>query len=237
MSAPSLANAFESWQLKLELVEPPIDRSAATLVRLFRHPGADWEPPPEAFRNLRVDPPDGCKGEFSVLYTGDNIAVVAAECRILRVDPDENYTWLRARAKEYKVARYTYSKPAVFIPIDGENCRLLGLAGGTRELRGYGQFQAVAQMLHRRFGAGLHGLSWASFHRNQPGRIYAIWHEHKESIGLTRPTDDFPTLHDDIEWNNYLVGNSHITAIDPVPEDDATAKPLKPSTKTGTSAS
>jgi len=57
--------SFDGRDLELELIDP----GSAPLVRLFRHKGGDWDPPPEANRNLRVDPPIGHKGAFAVLYT------------------------------------------------------------------------------------------------------------------------------------------------------------------------
>jgi hypothetical protein len=44
-----------------------------------------------------------------------------------------------------------------------------------REFAGYEPYQAVALELFERFGAIVHGLSWESFHRNQLGRVYAIF--------------------------------------------------------------
>jgi hypothetical protein len=37
----------------------------------------------------------------------------------------------------------------------------------------YGAFQAIGLELFKRFGDLAHGLSWASFHRHQPGQVYA----------------------------------------------------------------
>lgn len=64
--------SFFARDLRLELLDP----GEVTLVRLYKQaragqPGGEWEPPPAAYRNLRVDPPGGHKDEFAVLYTSD----------------------------------------------------------------------------------------------------------------------------------------------------------------------
>ena len=91
----SLALSCSARELELELLDP----GSETLVRLFRHPGGEWEEPPPAFRNLRVDPPAGHKDAFAVLYTGDNLAAVAAECLVLQAGDGDHYTWRFCRIK------------------------------------------------------------------------------------------------------------------------------------------
>jgi hypothetical protein len=53
--------------------------------RIFRYPGADWNAPPEAYRNGRIDPPPGRKAEFSILYTAESVLTAAVEARVFRV--------------------------------------------------------------------------------------------------------------------------------------------------------
>jgi hypothetical protein len=60
----SSASTVDARNLELELLDP----AAVTLVRLFRHPGGEWEPPDEKYRNLRIDAPAGHKSEYAVLY-------------------------------------------------------------------------------------------------------------------------------------------------------------------------
>lgn len=214
MSGPA-AGAFEGHDLDLELLDP----GSTPLTRLFRHAGGDWEPPPEADRSLRVDPPVGHKGDFAVLYTGNTLATVAIECGVLRADPQDRYTWAVDRAGEYFVVRYAFAAPPLFIPIDGRNRNVLGLAGGARKFAGYEPYQAVALELFRRYGNVVHGLSWESFHRNQPGRVYALWHHHKATIGLSITSPDpYATLVDDAEWKNFLMTNPEVEAIAPPPK-------------------
>jgi len=210
-----IAPAFRGRDLELELLDPDSER----LVRLFRHPGGDWEPPPEAYRNLRVDPPAGHKAEFAVLYTANTMATVAIECGVLRADARDHYTWATDVAAQYRVVRYSFAAPALFVRIDGRNRVVLGLAGPQRKFAGYEPYQSVARDLFVRYGGTVHGLSWESFHRNQPGRVYALWHQHKATIGLSISTPaPYPTLVDDAEWQAFLAANPEVEAMAPAPK-------------------
>jgi hypothetical protein len=205
---------FRGRELQLELIDP----GSVPLVRLFRHPGGEWEPPREAYRNLRADPPAGFKEAFAVLYTGSTLATVAIECGILRADARDRYTWAADLAEQYRVVRYAFSAPALFVPIDGSNREPLGLAGGQRKFTGYEPYQQAAHALFVRYGRVVHGLSWESFHRNQPGRVYALWHRHKPTIGLAIQTAaPFQRLVDDPEWKQFLLAHPRIEALTPPP--------------------
>ena len=90
--------------------------------------------------------------------------------------------------------------------------------GGQRKFAGYEPYQAVAYELFRRYGKVLHGLSWESFHRNQPGRVYALWHHHKATIGLGITSHEpYERLVDDAEWNEFLFSSPEIEALEPPP--------------------
>jgi hypothetical protein len=187
--------------LDLELLDPGVAR----LVRLFRHPGGEWAAPPQRFRNLRVDPPPGHKSAFAVLYIADTLPTVAMECRVLAADDRDRYTWSEELARQYKVVRYEHDRPMIMLPIDGPNRVTLGLDGATRQFSGYEPYQRVAHQMHRQYGKVVHGLSWESFHRNQPGRIYALWHGHKRTVGLRiASAAPYGTLIDDAEWQDFL---------------------------------
>jgi hypothetical protein len=176
----------------------------------------DWNPPPEAFRKLRVDPPAGRESEFAVLYTAASLPAAAAECRVLCVDPQDRYTWNKTKASEYWVARYLFDKPALFVPIDGPNRERLGLENDDVPYGGYAPFQAVSMGLFQRLGGLVHGLSWQSFHRGQPGRSYAIWHHRKLEIGLriTSPTPPHK-LDADAEWRRFVADHPEVEGIEP----------------------
>lgn len=213
----SLALTCPARELDLELFDP----GSVTLLRLFKHPGGEWDAPPAAFRNLRVDPPAGHKDDYAVLYTGDELAAVATECLILQAGEGDRTTWRQDKAAAYRVARYGFLKPALFLPIDGKNRQRLGLAGGQRPWGGYGAWQEAALALHQRFAQVVHGLSWESFHRNQPGRVFALWHEHKTSCDLRLTTPgEFPLLTEDAQWRAFLVAHPEIEAIDDGAIDD-----------------
>ena len=205
----SSASSVDARNLELELLDP----GAVTLVRLFRHPGGEWQPPDDKYRNLRIDPPDGHKSEYAVLYTGSTLPAVAMECHILRADEHDRYTWAVDLARQYKVVRYAYSAPALFIPIDGRNRQLLGLSGGQRKFKGYSPYQEAALDLFGRFGKLIHGLSWESFHRGQPGRVYAIWHHRKAAMALKEPTPPYGSLEKDNEWVAFLAEYPDIESI------------------------
>lgn len=82
----------------------------------------------------------------------------------------------------------------------------LGLSGSARRFDGqaYIPYQEVAPELFYRFGSLAHGLSWNSFHRNQLGRVYAIWHHRKTALKLSRPVAPFIKLDGDPEWSAFL---------------------------------
>jgi hypothetical protein len=207
--------AFSGRDLELELLDP----DSTSLVRLFRHPGGEWDPPPEAHRNLRVDPPAGHKSAFAVLYTGNTLPTVAIECGVLHADARDRYIWAVDLAEQYRVVRYAFSAPALFLPIDGRNRKAIGLAGSQRKFAGYEPYQLAAHELFQRYGSVVHGLSWESFHRNQPGRVYALWHQHKATIGLSVATPaPFSALIDDTEWTQFLAANPEIEALTPPPK-------------------
>ena len=48
------------------------------------------------------------------------------------------------RPSKYRVVRYAFAAPALFVPIDGRNRTALGLAGGQRRFAGYEPYQAAA---------------------------------------------------------------------------------------------
>jgi hypothetical protein len=205
-----LAATVRGRDLALELLDP----GSETLVRLFRHPGGEWEPPPAIYRNLRVDPPAGHKDDFAVLYTATTLPAVAMECRVLSADTRDHYTWSRNLAEKYQVARYAFAAPALFIPIDGPNRSRLGLDGSQRPFAGYAPYQEAALALHQRYGELVHGLSWESFHRNQPGRAYAVWHHRKASMQLALALPGpYPRLVDDTEWQKFLVDYPEVEEI------------------------
>lgn len=202
--------SFDSRDLALELLDPGL----VPLVRLFRHPKGEWDPPPPDKRNLRVDPPPGHKDEYAVLYTADSLPAVAVECHVLKADANDHYTWNSTRAAEYQVARYAFAAPALFIPLDRSNDRHLGLVGSGRAFGGYAPYQNLALDLFSRYGKVVHGLCWGSFHRGQPGRVYALWHRHKATIGLSLTNGPhFPRLPDDPEWQAFLAAYPAVTEI------------------------
>lgn len=207
----TLPAPFRGNELQLELMDP----KSVELVRLSQHEKGDWDPPPEEFRTLRVDPPDGYKHAYAVLYTGSTLAAAAIECRILCVDNNDNYSWSSTQAARYDVIRYAFERPALFLPLDGPNRAVLERGGLTPSFGDYSSSQAMALQLFQRFGAAVHGLSWASFHRNQPGRVYALWHHHKATVQLEIRNRPYNKLINEPEWNTFLAEHPKIKRIDP----------------------
>jgi hypothetical protein len=221
-----LTPAFRAGDLSLELLDP----GAFALVRLFKAeraggPGGEWEPPASQCRKLRVDPPAGHEAEFAVLYTADTLACVAAECRVLVPRPNGTFGVRRDLLEIYRVARYRFAAPALFIRLDGAVADPLGLqprvlGPGVDLSNPYARYQAVSLELYRRLGAVAHGLSWQSMHRNQLGRIYAIWHDRKTSCELTLDAVLAQTpLAQDAEWLEFEAHNPGLTAV-PSPGSD-----------------
>lgn len=192
---------FAGAQLQVDLLDP----GSVTPVRLFRHPGGHWDEPPVEYRNQRVDAPVGHESEYAVLYTAESITAAAIECRILHPDIRGRYTYDQVRTTQYSVVRYEMRAPALFIPLDGENKGVLGLRGLDPR---YERHRAVAYELFKRFGGTVHGLSWESYQRNQPGRVYALWHHHKTTVGLAiSSATPYLKLAEDPEWLQLLKDN------------------------------
>lgn len=227
---PVPAPTWRGEDLEVDLV----DAGSLRLVRLFRHAGTHWDPPEPKYRDLRVDPPVGHKSAFAVLYTADAIEAVAAECRVLRFkETSDEVTCDVGRAEAYQVVRYSFSQPALFIPIDGPNRKTLGL--NRLAFDGYHGHQVVAMQLFQRYGQLAHGLSWESYHRNQPGRVYAVWHTRKASMGLqVDVSSSMHRLADDTEWKVFLAGYPHIKLLTPTsPLVDPASAAAAPPTAAG----
>lgn len=191
---------FAATDLNVELVDPDV----LALRRLFRHPNGVSAPPDPKYRNLRVDPPNGHKDDYAVLYTGNSLLAAAMECHVLSVDSLDAWTLNLDLETEYSVARYTTKEPGLFLPIDGFNRKRLGLANlPIHKGQVYAAFQSIGLELFKRFGNLAHGLSWASFHRHQAGRVYAIWHHRKAALGLTPESSPLP-LKKDFEWATLI---------------------------------
>ena len=212
MSTPP---SFLARQLRLEL----LDAGETALVRLYKQTragqaGGEWEPPPPAFRDLRVDPPAGHKDAFAVLYTSDTIACVAAECRVLQYNAAHDVFLVdRTLMGQYLVARYAFAAPALFVRIDADDAAALGLqprtyVGGMNLANSYDRYQAASLALWERFGELAHGLSWQSMHRGQLGRVYAIWHHRKPHLKLVYDAArSGALLADDGEWKIFEAEN------------------------------
>lgn len=193
--------SYSAADLEVEM----IDAGALSLARLVGHPNGEWEPPLPIYRNLRVDPPAGSKSKYAVLYTGVNLLTAAMECHVLSLSSFGLWTLNEKSEAKYQVARYTTGGPGVFIPLDGRNRRTLGLASlQAEELGTYNAHQQVGLSLFTRYGKVAHGLCWESFHRNQPGRVYAIWHSRKRALGLTLQEGPLVALKADVEWQTGL---------------------------------
>jgi hypothetical protein len=196
MTAAAPRRPLDIEDLETEWIDP----GKVTLVRLSRYPDGEWKPPPPRYRTLRVDPPAGHKNRYAVLYTATTLVCIGLECHVLAVDYHDAWTLHTTREAEHRLARYSFAKAGLFIPIDGpRNQRLLF---GEPPLSGYGPYQAVGLELYERFGHVAHGLSWASFHRHQLGRVYAIWHRRKADLGLAvRSTVE---LRSDLAWQGLV---------------------------------
>lgn len=214
--------SFTARDVRLEL----LDAGAFPLVRLYKHAragaaGGEWEPSPPAYRKLRVDPPPGHESEFAVLYTSDTLPCVAAECRVLQYNPQEDsFQVARALLREYRVARYTFDGPGLFVNIDAAEAEALGLqpralGPGVSLRKPYERYQAVALALFHRFGELAHGVSWQSMHRNQLGRVYAIWHHRKAHLQLVHDVaGSGATLGDDLAWKAFEAENPGLPDVE-----------------------
>lgn len=201
---------IEAGDIELRLVDP-----INALSRLFRYENGEWDPPKAEYRNSRVDPPPGSKEKFAVLYLGVSVQTTAVECKILSIDQTDAYWYSKDRAKEYWSVKYRTTKPTIFIPLDGQNRKKFGLHGENIAFNGYLPFQELSLAMFERFGQVVHGLCWESYHRNQPGTIYALWHHQKTVAGLeVLSKKPFPKLPEDLDWQKFLSQHPNIQGID-----------------------
>ena len=164
-------------------------------------------PPPPMYRNLRVDPPELHKADYAVLYLGSRLPCVAVECGVLAAHGTGVFSYHEDKAKAYQVARYTFDKPAIFLPIDDIHNHDVLMADDVLDSAfegDYDPYQALGLDLFQRYGQVIHGLSWASYHRGKTGRVFALWHHHKATIGLGVTTTSFNALSADPEFEGFL---------------------------------
>lgn len=207
LAIPLRVPPFRGQELQLELIDP----GALTLIRSYQHPDADWLPPPVPFRTNRVDPPAEHGDCFAVMYTSTNIQSSAMEVRALFWDPDDDrFYWDEVTASKYRVVRFTSGRPGIFIPIDGRNRAVFCLEGKLEP--NYESTRWIALELFRRYGHLVHGLSYESFHRHQPGRVYAIWHSRKDDLSLV-PSACRPLLSEDVDFRAFLAAHPFIERL------------------------
>lgn len=198
---------FRGQELRLELIDP----GTVTLIRSYQHPDADWCPPPVEFRTNRVDPPSEHGDSFAVMYTSTNIQASAMEVRALFWEPDDDrFYWDEDTALKFQVVRFSSGKPGIFIPIDGPNRAVFRLEGKLEPT--YESTRWIALDLFRRYGHLVHGISYESFHRHQPGRVYAIWHSRKDDLSLSA-SEARPLLAEDAEFQAFLSAHPFIDRV------------------------
>lgn len=184
---------FEWRDLEIEVIDP----KSTTLVRLFKHPHGEWKPTPKRLRNLRVDPPDGRKERFAVLYTSSSLETIGQECNVLAVDYANRWTLNEPLEAAHRIARYGFSNGGIFVRLDGRNSSVFGL-DAIPASGGYAEYQQLGFELYERFVHIAHGVSWRSYHRHQNGRVFAIWHSRKRALGLK--LQSVADLASDGEW-------------------------------------
>lgn len=139
--------AFDDEDIEIEIRSPRPE----PLYRLFKRDGASFNPPESHFRTARFDPPPGSQSKFAVLYTADNIATAAMECRVLTVDPKEQFTYAERQTSLYKVVHLQYSRPALFVRMDGRNEKKFGLG---RFAVDYLPYQTATLAVFNKYGNG-----------------------------------------------------------------------------------
>ena len=104
------------------------------LFRIFRHDNMDWEAPPEAFSNGRLDPPPGYKADFTTLYTAESALTGAFEVRAIRLEPGSaGERLVPARDTDpvlppRQLVRHTVTSGALFVNLeDRPTARVFGL--------------------------------------------------------------------------------------------------------------
>lgn len=100
------------------------------LQRLWRWPDGDWNAAPPANRNGRVDPPEGMRDRFGVLYLADTVITAAFETRVLayskREDGNEEFDVVPDRPNAagvmpppLMVAIHKTCMPVAFVDLEG----------------------------------------------------------------------------------------------------------------------
>lgn len=152
--------------------------------RLWKHPGADWNPSPTPGTG-RVDCPVQ-PIEYSVLYFATTPLLALQETRLLTEDPERG-TWIfhRGRAEAYKITEYRVKNSLTAVSLDEPNAQILGLDKASL-IDGRRPYQDAALAILRARRSDVHALSWKSKHREANGRVVAIFDNCKSVIGLTR---------------------------------------------------
>ena len=189
-----------------------VDPAETSLVRLFSHANGEWDPPPPEFRNLRVDPPEGEKDSFAVLYTSTRLDTIAQECGVLWVDSADKWHLDSTRESSYSLARYTLSRGGIFIPVDGRNGGAFGFED-DENFGDYSSYQQVGSDLFNKFSHFAHGICWRSFHRHANAQVYAIWHSRKADLGLR--VVSITKLESDPSWIELKSRLSVVSLISP----------------------
>ena len=172
------------------------------LVRLFRRPGGDWDVAPPEHRTGRVDPPDGRKDVFGMLYLCEHIETSAFEVRIWRNVHDSNGE--RIQAIEDSPDPTTQVMPAplqqvehrlkhacLFVDLDPlETWREFDMRpSGPIDTNARWQsitlkvFEATQQHQGELF-APVVGVSYTSQHRRSAGRNFALFESFRDQILL-----------------------------------------------------
>lgn len=168
---------FEKLQLN------PLHCDRNPLFRLWRHPGGDWDPSPNAGSG-RVDCPVE-PSEYRILYLGETALIALQETRLLTEHQSGAWLFHRGRAAEYKITTYTTAVPFRAMTLDEPNASILGL-DKVSLIDGIWPYQQVALQIFRAMGARVPALYWRSKHREAKGAVVAVFHEFKSDIGLTK---------------------------------------------------
>lgn len=171
---------------------------AGTMVhRIFRHPGMDWAPPPEAFRTGRLDPPKGHRALFSTLYTAESGITAAFESRALRMEPSPGGDRLFAPRDDpalppRRYVQHRLNTAALFVNFEERNtARAFGLDPDAI-IDNYGSWQRAAMMVYTELVASppaslahVVGICHQSKHRGSNGWNFGFFHGSHEAV-LTR---------------------------------------------------
>lgn len=187
------------------------------LERLWRYPDGDWNAAPPANRTGRVDPPEGMRDRFGVLYLADAVITAAFETRVIafskKADGNEEFDVVPDRPNKagvmpppLMVATHKTLAPVAFVDLEGDHIPdIFGimLKGPLVSFEKWRELSlAVYEFLEKKPNPAmpLVGVTYETQQNGSNGRNYAVFDNYRD-VALVRGASaalDYDRLRKDV---------------------------------------